>query len=58
MGNKTVGEIAREYQVHPTQVSQWKSQVQERLPEAFESGPTAQAQEAERQVERLEQEVG
>jgi len=58
MGSKTVAEIAREYQVHPTQVSQWKSQVQQRLPEVFESGPSAQAVEAERQVERLEQKVG
>ena len=57
-GIKTVAEIAREYQVHPTQVSQWKGQVQERLPEVFENGPTAQALEAERQVERLEQKVG
>jgi transposase-like protein len=58
IGSKTVAEIAREYQVHPTQVSQWKSQVQERLPEVFESGPSAQAVEAGRQVERLEQKVG
>jgi transposase len=57
-GIKTIAEIAREYQVHPTQVSQWKSQVQARLPEVFESGPAAQAVAAERQVERLEQKVG
>ena len=58
IGRKTVAEIAREYQVHPAQVSQWKSQVQERLPEVFESGPSVQAIEGERQVERLEQKVG
>jgi transposase-like protein len=57
-GLKTVGEIAREYQVHPTQVSQWKRAVAERLPELFERGPTAQVQEAERTVARLEQKVG
>ncbi len=57
-GIKTVAEIAREYQIHPTQVSQWKSQVQERLPEVFEHGPTAQAFEAEKQIERLERKVG
>lgn len=38
-GLKTVGEIARQYQVHPTQVSQWKRAVVERLPEVFEQGP-------------------
>jgi transposase len=57
-GVKTVAEIAREYQVHPTQVSQWKRAVADRLPEVFEHGPTAQAQEAERNVARLEQKVG
>ena len=57
-GLKTVAEIAREYQVHPTQVSQWKSAVRERLPEVFASGPTAQAEEAEKQIVRLEQKVG
>ena len=27
-GLKTVNELAGQYQVHPTQISQWKSQVQ------------------------------
>ena len=43
LGIKTVAEIAREYQVHPTQVSQWKGAIVERLPEVFEHGATAQA---------------
>ena len=43
-GNKTVAEIAREYQVHPVQVSQWKRAILERLPEVFERGATAQAE--------------
>ena len=37
MGVKTVGQIAREYQVHPVQVTQWKGVIRERLPEVFES---------------------
>ena len=41
-GIKTVAELAREYQVHPTQVSQWKRAVVEHLPEVFEHGATAQ----------------
>jgi transposase-like protein len=57
-GIKTVAEIAREYQVHPNQVSQWKSEVVQRLPEVFEHGPTAQAQEQELEIERLERKVG
>ena len=57
-GIKTVAEIAREYQVHPNQVSQWKSEVVQRLPEVFEHGPTAQAQEQVQEIERLERKVG
>ena len=36
MGVKTVGQIAREYQVHPVQVTQWKGVVRDHLPELFE----------------------
>jgi transposase-like protein len=38
LGVKTVAQIAREYQVHPVQVSQWKTVIRERLPELFETG--------------------
>ena len=36
MGVKTVGQIAREYQVHPVQVTQWKGIIRDHLPELFE----------------------
>jgi transposase-like protein len=36
MGIKTVGQIAREYEVHPVQVTQWKGVIRDRLPELFE----------------------
>jgi len=35
-GNKTVQQIATEYEVHPVQVSDWKKTLTEGLPEAFE----------------------
>jgi len=35
-GQKTVQQIAAEYEVHPVQVSEWKKILIERLPEAFE----------------------
>lgn len=57
-GIKTVAQIAREHQVHPNQVSQWKSEVAERLPEVFASGPSAQVAEREVEIERLERKVG
>lgn len=38
MGVKTVSQIARNYQVHPAQVTQWKATIRDRLPELFERG--------------------
>jgi len=57
-GVKTVAEIAKEYQVHPTQVSQWKRAIVDRLPEVFEHGAMAQVEASEREVARLEQKIG
>jgi transposase len=37
MGIKTVGQIAREYQVHPVQVTQWKGVIRDHLPELFDN---------------------
>ena len=33
VGLKTVAQLAREYAVHPTQVTQWKATIRDRLPE-------------------------
>ena len=41
-GQQTVNEIAATYGVHPNQVSQWKKQAQEALPDTF-SNPRARA---------------
>ncbi len=45
----TVQEIAKKYSVHPNQISLWKRQVVERLPEIFER-PNKKS-EGERQAE-------
>ena len=34
-GERTINEIAAEYGIHPNQISQWKSQVLECVPEVF-----------------------
>ena len=39
MGLKTVAQLAREYAVHPAQVTQWWATIQDPLPELFEPGP-------------------
>lgn len=35
-GLKTIQEIAKEYEIHPVQASEWKRILLERMPEAFE----------------------
>ena len=57
MGVKTVAQLAREYQVHPMLVSQWKGTLRERLPELFERGKAVEG-EAEAQVQALQAKVG
>lgn len=57
MGIKTVGQIAREYQVHPVQVTQWKAVVRDHLPELFES-PQAVQQDNEQLVAQLHEKIG
>jgi transposase len=57
MGIKTVGQIAREYQVHPVQVTQWKGVLRDRLPELFESPPAA-GQDHEQLVAQLHEKIG
>jgi transposase-like protein len=37
-GEKTINEIASIYEVHPNQVSKWKKQALERLPDAMSDG--------------------
>ena len=43
-GERTINEIAAEHGVHPNQVSQWKSQLLENLPDVF-SGERDQARQ-------------
>src|SRR6266853_430079 len=57
MGIKTVGQIAREYQVHPVQVTQWKGVIRDHLPELFES-PQAASQDQEQLIAQLHEKIG
>jgi transposase-like protein len=57
MGVKTVGQIAREYQVHPVQVTQWKGVIRDRLPELFET-PTAETEGNMALISELHEKIG
>ena len=57
MGVKTVGQIARDYQVHPVQVTQWKGVVRDRLPELFELG-RAEGPENPELIAQLHEKIG
>ena len=56
-GIKTVAQLAREYQVHPMLVSQWKGIIRERLPEAFEKAKPI-GDDSERTIAALHQKIG
>ncbi len=57
-GVKTVNELAGQYQVHPTQISQWKGQVQGGARELFATPRTKGDQEREAVQAKLYEEVG
>jgi len=55
---RTVNEIASAYGIHPHQVTQWKKQALEQLPEVF-SNVRARGQPADEELrDRLYQEIG
>ena len=57
MGVKTTSQIAREHQVHPLLVTQWKRTLLDRLPELFERGQQP-PDESEKTIAQLHQKIG
>ena len=57
MGVKTVGQIARDYQVHPVQVTQWKSVIREHLPELFEPS-RPEGEDSQELIAQLHEKIG
>ncbi len=57
MGVKTVGQIAREYQVHPVQVTQWKGIIRDHLPELFELPPSG-GEDQQQLIGQLHEKIG
>jgi transposase-like protein len=57
-GDKTLLEIAEKYQVHPTQVTEWKKQLLERAADVFDGGVTSGKQDAEPDLKVLHAKIG
>lgn len=57
-GQKTTQQIAAEYEIHPTQVSEWKKTLMEGVGEAFERGKAAGAGEFDQEREKLHSKIG
>ena len=57
MGVKTVGQIAREYEVHPVQVTQWKGVIRDHLPELFETSRPV-GEDSQELVAQLHEKIG
>jgi transposase len=56
---RTIQEIAKEFEIHPVQVSEWKKQMLESAPDAFGAGKKkAAAEDFEEQRERLHAKIG
>lgn len=57
-GQKTTNEIAAAYGVHPTQITQWKKQALDGLPDLFSTRESRQAKSEEALIANLYQEIG
>lgn len=57
-GQKTLNELAAEYGVHPSQITQWKKQALDEMPNAFSAGRARREKSEEELVASLYQEIG
>ena len=57
VGLKTVSQLAREYAVHPTQVTQWRATIRDHMPELVESGKPG-TEDQEELIAQLDQKIG
>lgn len=57
IGVKTVRQIAREYEVHPVQVTQWKGMIRDHLPELFDGARPA-GEDSQELIAQLHEKIG
>ena len=56
--DKTTAELSQEFQVHPTQITQWKKQLTDSLPEIFSLRRHQGLQEQQALIDQLYQQIG
>jgi transposase-like protein len=57
-GQRTINEIAGHYSIHPNQVTQWKKQAIESLPDVFSARRERAAEESQEHQAQLYQQIG
>ena len=56
--DKTMAELSQQFQVHPTQITQWKKQLTDSLPEIFSLRRNKDLQEQQALTDQLYQQIG
>jgi transposase len=54
----TIEELARKYEIHPTQINTWKREASAKLSGVFEGEATSDIEAHEEQIEKLYAQIG